>query len=97
MYAFMSLIISIGLIVIDYLEDYRSTDPMCKLPFYTSVMRKERFCLILSFLHHSKKEQFIPEHDPIFKIRNFFVRLTFNFKSVFCPGERVAFDEATVA
>ena len=96
----MGLILSMGLIVIDYLEDYWSTDPMFKLPFYTAVMRK-RFCLILSFFHLCNNEQFIPReqpgHDPIFKIRTFVDNLTYNFKSVFCPGERVAIDEAMVA
>ena len=84
MYAFMGLILSMGLIVIDYLEDYWSTNLMFKLPFYTAVMRRECFCLILSFFHLCN-EQFIPRgqpgHDPIFKIRNF-DNLTYNFKSV---------------
>ena len=101
MCAFMGLILSMGLIVIHYLEDYWSNDPMFKLPFYTTVMRKEHFCLILSFLHLCNNEQFIPRgqpgHDPIFKIRNFVDILTYNFKSVFCPGERVAINEAMVA
>ena len=101
MYVFLGFILSMGLIVIDYLEDYWSTDPMFKLPFYTAVMRRERFCLILSFFHLCNNEQFIPREqpgdDPIFKIRNFVDNLTYNFKSVFCPGERVAIDEAMVA
>ena len=97
----MGLILSMGLMVIDYLEDYWSTDPIFKLLFYTAVMRRERFCLILSFFHLCNYEQFIPRgqpgHDPIFKIRNFVDNMTYNSKSVFCPGERVAIDEAMVA
>ena len=101
MYVFLGLIISMGLIVIDYLEDYWSTDPMYKLPFYTAVMKKERFCLILSFFHLCNNDQMVPrghpKHDPIFKIRKFVDSLTNNFKSVFHPGKNVAIDEAMVA
>ena len=82
--AFLGLIVSMGVIVIDYLEDYWSTDCMYKLPFYSAVMKKERFCLILSFLHLCNNEDQVPQgqpgHDPIFKIRSFVDRLQENFK-----------------
>ena len=101
MWAFLGLIVSMGLIVIDYLEDYWSTDCMYKLPFYSAVMKKERFCLILSFLHLCNNEDQVPRgqpgHDPIFKIRTFVDRLRENFKNVFAPGDKVAVDEAMVA
>ena len=101
MWAFLGLIVSMGLIVIDYLEDYWSTDCMYKLPFYSAVMKKERFCLILSFLHLFNNEDQVPRgqpgHDPIFKIRRSVDRLRKNFKNVFGPGDKVAVDEAMVA
>ena len=101
MWAFLGLIVSMGLIVIDYLEDYWSTDCMYKLPFYSAVMKKERFCLILSFLHLFNNEDQVPRgqpgHDPIFKIRSFVNRLRKNFKNVFAPGDKVAVDKAMVA
>ncbi|GFO02218.1 PiggyBac transposable element-derived protein 4 [Plakobranchus ocellatus] len=40
-WAFLGLIISVGLIVIDYFEDYWSVNAMHKLPFYTAVMNKD--------------------------------------------------------
>ena len=57
MWAFLSLIIGMGLIVIKNLEEYWSIDEMYKLPFFGSVMMKDRLCLILSFLHLANNEE----------------------------------------
>ncbi|GFR99620.1 PiggyBac transposable element-derived protein 4 [Elysia marginata] len=51
MWAFLGLIIAMGLILIENLEEYWSLHAMYKLPFFSSVLKKDRFCLILSFLH----------------------------------------------
>ncbi|KAK3784705.1 hypothetical protein RRG08_032160 [Elysia crispata] len=93
MYTFMGLILSMGLIVIDYLEDYWSTDSILHRSDEKRTFLPHS--LIFSPLQLIPREQ--PGHDPIFKIRNFVDNLTYNFKSVFYPGERVAIDEAMVA
>ncbi|GFN91337.1 PiggyBac transposable element-derived protein 4 [Plakobranchus ocellatus] len=49
MWAFLGLIVSMGLIVIDYLEDYWSMDAMYKLPFYTAVMNKDKILYDFGF------------------------------------------------
>ena len=101
MWAFLGLIVSMDLMVIDYLEDYWSTDCMYKLPLYSAVMKKKRFGLILFFLHLCNNKDHVPRgqpgHDPIFKIRSFVKRLRENFKNVFAPCNKVAVDEAMVA
>ncbi|GFO35124.1 PiggyBac transposable element-derived protein 4-like [Plakobranchus ocellatus] len=101
MWAFLGLIVAMGLIVIENLDEYWSIDQVYKLPFFGSVMPKDRFSLLLSFLHlANNKEQpprDHPNHDPIFKIRPFIERLNANFKSVFLPGKNIAIDEAMVA
>ncbi|GFO24206.1 PiggyBac transposase uribo1 [Plakobranchus ocellatus] len=72
-----------------------------KLPFFGSVMPKDRFSLLLSFLHLANNEEQPPHdhpnHDPIFKIRPFIERLNANFQGVFLPGKNIAIDEAMVA
>ena len=64
-------------------------------------MVKDRFCLILSFLHLSNNQEQPardnPAYDPVFKIRPFVDSLVNNFKSTFHPGKNVAIDEAMVA
>ena len=101
MWAFLGLIIGMGLIVIENLEEYWSIDELYKLPFFGSVMVKDRFCLILSFLHLSNNQEQPardnPAYDPVFKIRPFVDSLVNNFKSTFHPGKNVAIDEAMVA
>ncbi|GFO03109.1 PiggyBac transposable element-derived protein 4 [Plakobranchus ocellatus] len=64
-------------------------------------MPKDRFSLLLSFLHLANNEEQPPRdhsnHDPIFKIRPFIEQLNANFKIVFLPGKNIAIDEAIVA
>ncbi|GFR86307.1 PiggyBac transposase Uribo1 [Elysia marginata] len=90
-WAFLDLIIAMGLILIENLEEYWSLHTMYKLQFFSSVLKKDRFCLILSFLHIANNKKQLPHenpaYDPIYKIRNLITRHTTNFKRVFLPGE----------
>ncbi|GFO04148.1 PiggyBac transposable element-derived protein 4 [Plakobranchus ocellatus] len=70
MWTFFGLIIAMGLVVIDDIEEYWSSHPLYDLPFFRSIMRRDKFLLILSFLHLAdNKEQPLRESenfDPIF-------------------------------
>ena len=71
MWAFLELTIGIGLIVIEDLDKYWSIDELYKLPFFDSVMTRDRFCMILSFLHINNETQHPRDHpafDPLFEI-----------------------------
>ena len=47
MWAFFGLIIAMGLTKIDDLEEYWSTDPIYNLPLFRSVIKRDRFSLIM--------------------------------------------------
>ncbi|GFR96316.1 PiggyBac transposable element-derived protein 4-like [Elysia marginata] len=100
MWTFFGLIIAMSLVVIDDLEEYWSTHTMYDLPFFRSIMKRDRFLLILSFLHLAENEkqpsQESPEFDPIYKIRSFVDKLEVNFQESYIPGARIAIDEAMV-
>ncbi|GFS10328.1 PiggyBac transposable element-derived protein 4 [Elysia marginata] len=64
MWAFLGLIIAMGLILIENLEEYWSLHAMYKLPFFSSVLKKDRFCLILSFLHIANNKDQLKRDDP---------------------------------
>ncbi|GFN88742.1 PiggyBac transposable element-derived protein 4-like [Plakobranchus ocellatus] len=101
MWAFLGLVIAMGLIVIETLDDYWSMDELYSLPFFRSVMAKDRFGLILSFFHIANNKDQLPQedpkHDPIFKIRPFVDKLMINFRNAFAPGKNIVIDEAMVA
>ena len=101
MWAFLGLKIGMGLIVFENLEEYWSIDEMYKLPCFGSVIVKDRFCLILPFLHLANNEEQplrdSPTHEPVFKLRPFVGKLVTNFQNTFHPGKNIAIDEAMVA
>ena len=57
MKAFFGLIIAMGLVAVDDLQEYWSTHPISDLPFFRSIMKRDRFLLILLFLHLSNNEK----------------------------------------
>ncbi|GFO20180.1 PiggyBac transposable element-derived protein 4-like [Plakobranchus ocellatus] len=101
MWAFFGLIFWMGIIRIDDLDNYWSTDVLFCLPLARSVMTRDRFCLILSFFHLEDNNLQLPkdhpDHDHLFKIRGFVESLRENFKQAYLPGKNIAIDEAMVA
>ncbi|GFO14718.1 PiggyBac transposable element-derived protein 4-like [Plakobranchus ocellatus] len=102
MRAFLGLIVAMGLIVIiENMAEYWSLHDQYRLPFFSSVMVKDRFLLILSFFHVADNERQAPKddpgYDPIYKIRTWVEALNRNFGRTFSPGKNIAIDEAMVA
>ncbi|GFO04045.1 PiggyBac transposable element-derived protein 4-like [Plakobranchus ocellatus] len=101
MWAFLGLIVAMGLIVIENMAEYWSLHDIYRLPFFSSVMVKDRFLLILSFFHVADNERQAPKddpgYDPIYKIRTWVEALNRNFGRTFSPRKNIAIDEAMVA
>ena len=101
MRAFLGLIVAMGLIIIENMGEYWSLHEVYKLPFFASVMVKDRFFLLLSFFHVSDNRRQLPRdhsaYDPLHKIRTWIDDLNNNFTSTFAPGKDIAIDEAMVA
>ncbi|XP_012936290.1 piggyBac transposable element-derived protein 4-like [Aplysia californica] len=100
LWAFFGLITGMGIIRVASFQDYWSTDAVYSLPFFPSIMTRERFQNLLTFLHFSD-EKFIPRgeegHDPLFKISSFLNCLAENFSKNYYPTTNIAIDEAMIS
>ena len=63
-------------------------------------MKRDRFSLVLKFLHLADNNSYIPKgqpgHDPLFKIRSFLEPLIANFQECYTPHRELSVDEAMV-
>lgn len=64
------------------------------------VLKRDRFSLILKFLHLSDNTCYIPRgqqgHDPLYKLRPLLSALMANFKSAYTLGRELLIDEAMI-
>jgi len=97
---FFALVISMGLVVKPKLEDYWSMDEVLETPFFGTVMARNRFELILKFLHAADntncKKRGEDGYDPLFRIRELHDRYLTRSQSVYVPERDLSLDEATM-
>ena len=72
---FLGLTVTMELIVVSDMDDYWRIDEDFNMHFFRTVLKRQTFCLILSFLHLCKNDK-QPDHDhldfdPIYKIPSF--------------------------
>ena len=97
---FLAVIIIMGLVVLPQIEDAWST----KWPFatttFSSILKRDRFSLILRFLHLNDSTHYIPKgqpgYNPLYKLRPFMDPLIDNFKSAYNLGREIAIDESMI-
>ena len=94
MKVFIAVVMSMGLNGKADLESYWSTDDVLQIPFYSKVMTRDRFLLILSNLHISDNNNRAVD-DPLAKVRPFLSMIQRTFIDVYTPGRDISFDEAT--
>ena len=88
MKTFLSLYLLTGIVIKPELQQYWSTNPLIKTEFFNNVMPRNRFQLILEFLHFNDKSQYNandPNRDRIYKVRPVIEYLVNKFKSVYTP------------
>ena len=63
-------------------------------------MKRDRFSLIMKFIHLADNEAYIPKgqpgYDPLFKLRPFLEPLIANFQKSYTPHRELSVDEAMV-
>ncbi|KAL4083936.1 hypothetical protein QTP88_029252 [Uroleucon formosanum] len=91
---FFGLIIWMGLVQMPTLEDYWSISTRYKNNVVQKIMSRNRFELILRFLHFSDNEK-APD-DRIYKVRDLIDKLIENFQKILEPEEFLAVDETMV-
>ena len=97
---FIALTIAMGLTVQEDLGEYWSTDPIMQTPFYPSIMSRDFFMNILSFLHLSDNRNYILRgqrgYNPLFKLGEVYDNILTRFKTVWYPGQHVCIDEGMI-
>ncbi len=98
---FFSLILVMESIQYPAIGDYWSTSWPFASSTFSSIMKRDRFSLLLKFLHLTDNNHFIhkgqPGHDPLHKIRPFLDKILDNFRSSFQLGREVSLDESMIA
>ena len=97
---FLALIIVMGIVHLPHIEQAWSTKwPFASTTFY-SIMKRDRFSLILCFLHLNDNTKYVPKgqpgYDPLYKIRPFVDPLLRNIQSSYNLGRELSIDESMI-
>jgi hypothetical protein len=97
---FIALTIGIGLTHQEDLSDYWAKDEVICIPFYATVMSRDRFFNILSFFHLADNNSYVPRgadgHNPLYKLGTVFRDIINSFRTLWSPSQEVAIDEGLV-
>ena len=100
MKVFLAMIIAMGLVVQLDIAEYWSTGEVTETPFFSKIMSRDRFWLLMSFFHLANNTNLIrrglPGHDPLFKLGNFYKLLVLRFNTCYVPNKQLSLDEGMV-
>jgi len=98
---FIAMIIAMGLVQHQDIQDYWSKDEMLATPFFGRVMQRNKFLLIMSLLHLNDNDNQVARgldgYDPIYKVRRVYNHFRGKFEELYSPGENIAIDEGMIA
>ena len=70
------------------------------MPTFSSILKWDRFSLLLRFLHLNDSSKYIPKgqagHDPLYKLRPFIDPLLNNFRAAYNLGREISIDESMI-
>lgn len=100
MMVFWALCMLMGVLGKPALHLYWSTRRIIATPFFGLTMARDRFILLLRFLHFHDSSIARPRDDPAFdplhKLRPFYDAVTTAFHTVFTPFRSISIDEALI-
>ena len=91
-----TLCLLVGVVQKQQLHLYWSLDPLLKTSIFNVVMPRNRFQVIIAFLHFAGNSDYGvngPNLDRLYKIRDVIEYIVDRFKSVYVPNEFVCIDE----
>src|SRR6218665_2927712 len=101
MRAFLALILLMGLVKMPSYEDYWTTDKILEMPGLRWTITRNRFELILSYLHLNDNANCLPSDNPAFdrlhKVRPLLTQLNATWKPAYPPDGEISVDERGVA
>ena len=96
MKTFIALYLLTGLIFKPQLQHYWSSDPLYSTPPFPAAMSRNRFMLILQFLHFSNNEDQTTAQDKLRKLRPLVQLLVTRFQQLYIPTREISIDEELV-
>ena len=77
-----------------HLSEYWSKNPLYLAPFYGQTMPRNRYQIIIKFLHFNDNEARPSDsNDKLFKPRPIYDKIVANWRQLFYPGEQISIDE----
>ena len=100
MLLFLGLLLLMGIIKKPEIAQYWSSHPLLSTSLFGCVIIRDRWQLILKFLHFTDNENapspIDPNRDRLYKIRILLNKLMFNFQTVYTPAINMCIDEELV-
>ncbi len=92
MYTFFTIYMLMAHIKKSRMKDYWSTDPLISTPMFADIMSRDRFVLLLRFLHFNDNE-YQSSEDKLYKIKPIITHLRERFREIFVPYQDLCIDE----
>ena len=96
MLKFLGIIIEMGLVQMPEIEYYWNKSKLFGSEVIQNTMSRDRFELLLKFLHFSNNQEEHADQDRLFKLRPLLDFLRARFKSIDVPGSVISIDETMV-
>jgi len=96
---FFGLLILTGMVRKGSLSSYWSIEELISTPLFSKVMTRDRFLLIMRFLHFNNNDDYNPDdedRDRLHKIRPFLDMARDRFRKVYQPGKNLSVDESLI-
>ena len=97
---FFAITITMGILQKPKIESYWSLDEVLFTPFYGTLMSRNRYQLLLRFLHLNDNSQAAPRgdvnYDPLYKIHPLCNAFRTRAREVYTPGRDLGLDEGTM-
>lgn len=95
MIKFLALIGWMGLVKLPAIRDYWRVHKLYGIPLARTVMPRNRFELILKFLHFSDNLT-ADTNDRLYKIKEVLEKFIKNYQKTYTPGEKICVDESLI-
>jgi len=100
MKVFVAMTIAMSLVVQRNFSEYWSTSDVTSTPFFPKCMPRDRFWLLLTFLHLSDNSTMpgrnTPQFSPLNKLGILYNRIIHRFSRVYIPHQHISVDEGLV-
>ena len=98
--AFIGISIAMGMLHLPRLKDYWSTNTILSTPWFPSVMSRDRFLVILRYLHlvdsSQQRKKGEEGYDPLFKLRPLIDHLNAVYPEYYKPSRQLSIDEMMI-